>query len=181
MPAGRQLRTCWAAELDYFSFLETTAEISIAIAGFVSVFLVLARRDGSFPPEHALTIRSNLMTSIGCLFFAAIPLILAGLGVAGETLWRLSSAAFLLAHSGISLYMGVNRRRLPTAVQGTIFARIAWSLAVLTILGLAFNVAGWPASPNGGVYLLTVWFTLGIASVNFLDLVFRGVLRASDT
>jgi hypothetical protein len=166
-------------DLDYFSFLETTAEISIAIAGFVSVFLVLARRDGSFPPEHALTIRSNLLSSVGCLFFAATPLVFAGLGVAGPALWRFSSAVFLFAQGGIAFYMAVNRRKLPSHVQGTVFARIAWGLATLTLIGLVSNVAGWPRSPNAGVYLLTVWFTLGIASVNFLDLVFRGVLRTS--
>jgi len=166
--------------LDYFSFLETTAEISIAIAGFVSVFLVLARRDGSFPPEHALTIRSNLLSSVGCLYFAATPLVVAGLGLAGPALWRFSSAVFLLAHGGIAFYMAVNRRKLPSAVQGTVFARIAWVLATLALVCLVSNVAGWPLSPNPGVYLLAVWFTLGIASVNFLDLVLRGVLRVSE-
>ncbi len=167
--------------MDHFSFLETTAEISITFAGFVSIFLVLARRDGSFPPEFALTIRSILVSSIGCLCFAALPLVLAALGVAGAALWRFPSAAFVLAFGGLGFYMATNRRKLPATVQGTVFARIAWSLAALTIFALASNVAGWPLSPNAGVYLLAVWLQLGIASVNFLDLVFRGVMGGANT
>jgi len=162
--------------LDPFSFLETTAEISIAFAGFVSIFLVLARRDGSFEPDYALTIQSILMTSIGCLCFSAVPLVLSALGVAGSALWRFPSSALFLMFSGISFYMAVNRRKLPPTHHGTVFARIAWLLAALILTTLAANVAGWPRSPNGGVYLLSLWLVLGISSINFLDLVFRGVL-----
>ena len=167
--------------MDHFSFLETTAEIAITFAGFVSIFLVLARRDGSFSPEFALTIRSILMSSIGCLCFAAVPLVLAALGVAGAALWRLPSAALMLTFGGLTFYMATNRRKLPATERGTAFARIAWSLAALTMIALVSNVAGWPLSPNAGVYLLAVWLQLGIASVNFLDLVFRGVLSGTGT
>ncbi len=166
--------------MDHFSFLETTAEISITFAGFVSIFLVLARRDGSFSAEFALTIRSILITSVGCLCCAAFPLVLASMGVVGAALWRFPSAVFLLTLSGAGFYIATNRRRLPPAERGTVFARIAWSLVALTILSLVSNVAGWPLSPNPGVYLLSVWLQLGLASVNFLDLVFRGVLGTAD-
>ena len=162
--------------MDHFSFLETTAEISIAFAGFVSIFLVLARRDGSFSPDYALTIRSTLMCSISCLCFAAVPLILAALGVSGAALWRWPSAALLLSISSISFYMFTNRRNLNARQQGTVFARLAWSLAALAMLTAVANVAGWPRSPNPGVYLMSLWLVLGISSVNFLDLVLRGVL-----
>ena len=167
--------------MDHFSFLETTAEISITFAGFVSIFLILARRDGSFSPEFTLTIHSILMASIGCMCFAAVPLVLAALGVAGAALWRLPSAALMLTFGGLAFYMATNRRKLPATVRGTAFARIAWSLAALTMIALVSNVAGWPLSPNPGVYLLAVWLQLGIASVNFLDLVFRGVLGGTGT
>ena len=59
--------------MDEFSFLETTAEISIAFAGFVSIFLVLARRDGSFSPDYALTIRSILMPASSVSVLPQLP------------------------------------------------------------------------------------------------------------
>ena len=166
--------------MDQFSFLETTAEISITFAGFVNIFVVLARRDGSFSPEFALTIRSILMSSITCLFSAALPLILAALGVSGSPLWRLVSTAFLVTGCGIGFYMVTNRRRLPAAQQGTVFARIAWSLFALIMLALVANIAGWPLPPNAGVYLVSIWLLLGISSSNFLDLVFRGLLGGAN-
>jgi hypothetical protein len=167
--------------MDHFSFLETTAEIAITLAGFVSIFVVLARRDGSFHPYFAIAIRSILIASITCLFFAALPLILAALGLSGAALWRFSSAPFFLTGVGVMFYMGSNMRSLPDAERRTIFARIGWSLAAVLMLALVANIAGWPLPPSAGVYLVSVWLLLGIASLNFLDLVFRGVLGESAT
>jgi len=165
--------------LDHFSFLETTAEISITLAGFVSIFVALARRDGSFQPEFALGIRSILIASIACLFFAALPLVLAALSISGTALWRFSSAALFLSGMGIAFYMISNLRRLPNAQQQTIYVRIALSLVVFSMLVLVANIFGWPRPPSAGSYLLSIWLVLGVASINFLDLVFRGILGES--
>ena len=174
-------RSVGRRELDHFSFLETTAEISVTLAGFVSIFVVLARRAGSFRPDFALAIRSILISSIACLFFAALPLVLAALGLSGAALWRFSSAAFFLVGVGVGFYMGSNMRGLPADQLLTIFVRIGWSLAAFLMLTLVANITGWPLPPNAGVYLVSVWLLLGIASLNFLDLVFRGVLGESAT
>ena len=174
-----QRRSVKRQELDHFSFLETTAEISVTLAGFVSIFVVLARRDGSFEPEFALATRSILSASVRCLFFAALPLILAALSISGTALWRLSSAAFFLTGVGIAFYMTNNLRGLPAAQQRTIFVRFALSLVVLSMLVLVANISGWPRPPSAGAYLLSIWLLLGVASVNFLDLVFRGILGES--
>ena len=161
--------------MDPFSFLETTTEISITFAGFVSIFLVLARRDGSFQPDVALTIRFILIASVGSLFFAAAPLILAALGVAGAALWRLPSVAMILTGAGVTFYAVSNRRTL----QKTAFYWIVSSLNFLALIAAVVNIVGWPLPPNAGVYLVSIWLLLGIASVHFLDLVFRQVLGGS--
>ncbi len=158
--------------MDVFSFLETTAEISITFAGFISVFLVLARRDGSFEAGVALSIRLVLISSVGCLFFAALPLILAGLSLSGPVLWRGSSATCLLAGIGVTTYV-FRRRHL---VQRTVLSPIAVLLNGVVVLALAANVAGWPAPPNGGLYLASAWLILGVGVINFIDLVFHRVL-----
>ena len=76
-----------------FSFFETTAEVSVTFAGFISIFLVLATRDGRFAPADSLEIRGIVLSSIASVFYSAVPLVLYSLGVSGDTLWRISSGA----------------------------------------------------------------------------------------
>ena len=158
--------------MDIFSFLETTAEISITFAGFVSIFVVLARRDGSFDPGVALLIRLVIFSSIGCLFFAALPLVLAGLSISGPKLWRISSAAFLVVGFAVPIYLVPRRVHL----QRTVLVPVAVSLNAAMVLALVANLVGWPNPPNGGVYLAAVWLVLALGSINFIDLVFNRVI-----
>ena len=166
--------------MDPFSFLETTAEISITFAGFISIFLVLARRDGSFHPAVALPIRLILITSVASLFFAALPLVLAGLGVSGAALWRFPSVVFVLVGTGATFFVVSNRRRLPSTQQTATFAWVGHSLNALSLVASVANMLGWPLPPNAGVYLASVWLLLGVSCVNFLGLVFGRVL-GTDT
>jgi hypothetical protein len=133
---------------------------------------VLARRDGSFEPGVALSIRLVIFSSVGCLFFAALPLVLAGLSISGPTLWRISSATFLIMGVAIPIYL-IPRRAL---IQRTMLVPVAGSLNALMVLALIANLIGQPNPPNGGVYLAAVWLVLAIGSVNFIDLMFNRVL-----
>ena len=134
---------------------------------------------GSFRPDSALAIRSILVASIACVFFAALPLVLAAFGVSGSALWRSSSSALFLTSIGVVFYMVRKLRDLPATDQTTIFVRVGLSLAALNMLSLVANAIGWPLPPSAGLYLVSLWGLLGIASVNFLDLVFRGILGES--
>ena len=58
------------------SFLETTADVAVAFAGFIGVFLVLARRDGRFSADDSLTIRVIVASSVEPVFYSALPLVL---------------------------------------------------------------------------------------------------------
>jgi len=159
--------------LDAFPFLETTAEISATFAGFISIFVVLAQRDGSFDPGVALLIRLVLISSVFCLFFAALPVILAVLSVPSAFLWQLSSTAMLTGGAGVSAYVLRNRQ----FIEPSVLVPLAYVLNTAAFLSLISNVAGWPAAPNGGAYLAAVWLILGIASLNFIDLVFHRLLK----
>lgn len=44
--------------------LETTAEVAVAFAGFIGIFLAVATRDGGFPPDEAFTIRTIVISSV---------------------------------------------------------------------------------------------------------------------
>lgn len=158
--------------MDALSFLATTTEVSITFAGFISIFVILARRDGSFEPDVALLIRLVLIASITGLFSAALPAILSTLSIEGPTLWRLSSAIVLAGAVGVSVY--VFRRR--SLIQRSVLVPVAVTFNGAVLVLLLANLSEWPSAPDGGTYVVSVWLVLGIGSINFVDLVFNRVL-----
>jgi hypothetical protein len=164
--------------MNVFSSLETTAEISVTFAGFISIFLVLARRDGSLDSELAVLIRFILLGSIASLFLAVLPLVAGGVGLIGTSLWRTASVLGLAAGLGMGFFAASQRRGLSDP-EVTVFVRIAWALALLGYLTHVANIVGWPLSPNGSTYLAGIWLGLAIVSVNLVDLVFRFALKDS--
>ncbi len=156
------------------SFLETTAEVSVAFAGFIGIFLVLATRDGRFPPADSLSIRVIVICSVAPVFYAAVPLVLNSLGVSGATLWRISSGTIGLAGAAITAYLVPQLRALPAAERPSPI--YGWLLAVVAIIFCLANAVGWPWPPSGGLYLLAVWLVIAIAGSNFVALILRKVL-----
>ena len=162
--------------MNVFSSLETTAEIAVTFAGFISIFLVLARRDGSLDLELAVLIRFILLGSIGALFLAVLPLVAGGVGLFGTSLWRTASVLGFAVRLGMGFFATSQRRGLGDP-EVTVFVRIAWALALLSGLTFVANIVGWPLSPNGSTYLTGIWLGLAIVSVNLVDLVFRFALK----
>ena len=162
--------------MNVFSSLETTAEVSVTFAGFISIFLVLARRDGFFAAEIAVLIRFILLGSIVSLFLAVLPLVAGGIGLTDTSLWRAASVIGLTTGIGMGFFAASQRRGLSDP-EVTFFVRIAWVLASLSSLAFVANIVGWPLSPNGGSYLAGIWFILAIVSVNLIDVVFRFALK----
>ena len=110
----------------------------------------------------------------------ALPLILSALGVSGSDLWRVTSAAFLLVGFGVTLWVVRNLRRLADR-SDTASSRMAMLLNFLAVLAPLSNITGWPLSPNAGLHLASIWLLLGIASINFLNLVVVQILREPPT
>ncbi len=160
--------------MDESSILETTAEVSVAFAGFIGIFLVLATRDGRFQPVEAWGIRLIVICSVAPVFYSAVPLVLNSLGISGSMLWRISSSAIGLSGVAIAPYMARQMRALPPG-EGRTLNLMFW-LGVVAVLCVLANALGWPWAPSGGLYLLTVWSIIGIAAGNFVELIFRKVL-----
>ena len=160
--------------MDEASLLETTAEVSVAFAGFIGIFLVLATRDGRFPPGEAWSIRLIVICSVAPVFYAAVPLVLDSLGLSGTMLWRISSSVTGLTGVAIAAYMVPKLRALPPGEGRDL--NYGFLFAVVAILSCLANASGWPWAPSGGLYLLTVWSIVGIAAGNFVELIFRKVL-----
>lgn len=156
------------------SLLQTTAEVSVAFTGFIGIFLVLAARDGRFPPGDSFVIRLIVICSIGPVFFAVLPLVLNGLGLSGAPLWRLSSGTIAVTEVVAITHLVRQVRSLETDEGRALnYGFVLWLLATASCL---VNLVGWPWSPNGGLYLLAVWAIVGIAGGNFVELLFRKIL-----
>ena len=93
--------------------LETTAEISIALAGFVGIFLVLTSRDEKFQAKDIVAIRSIVSTSISPVFYSVFPILAGSLGLSEPLLWRVSSGVVVLVSISIWLSIMISIRRWP--------------------------------------------------------------------
>ena len=156
------------------SLLELTAEVSIAITGFISIFLVLAARDGRLLPVDAFTIRIIVICSIAPVFYAVLPLLLNSLGVSAPLLWRGSSIAIGLASILIGVYMARQLRFLEPGEGRKL--NHGFVLGVIAASCCLVNSFGWPWESSGGLYLVTLWAVAGIAVGNFVDLLFTKLL-----
>jgi hypothetical protein len=160
--------------VDESSLLELTAEVSVAITGFISIFLALAARDGRFQPVDAFTIRLIVICSFAPVFYAVAPLILNSFGVTGGVLWRTSSLTIGLAGIVLALYMARQLRFLgPGEGRKLNYGFVLGCVAFLSCLA---NALEWPWPASGGLYLVTLWSIVGIAVGNFVELLFRKVL-----
>lgn len=160
--------------MDESSLLETTAEVSVAFTGFIGIFLVLAARDGRFAAVDAFVIRLIVVCSIAPVFFAVLPLVLYALGLAGATLWRVSSAAVGVSWAVIIAYMLGRLRDLEPGEGRSL--NYGFVLGIAVLVSCVGNIVGWPWEPAGGPYLVTIWSTVGIAGGNFVELLFRKIL-----
>ncbi len=163
--------------MDESSLLETTAEIAVAFAGFISIFLALATRDGRFPPGDSLSIRAIVLGGVTPVFFCAVPLVLHSLGASAATLWRISSGIVVLAGVAISAYLALRQYETPSAERTPgVEQLIGWSLSNLALLCSLSNLLAWPWGPSGGLYLLAVWLVVATAGFYFVALIFRKIL-----
>ncbi len=161
------------------SILETTAEVSVAFAGFIGIFLALATRDGRFPVQDAFSIRVIVLASVAPVFYSVVPLILHSAGLSGSTLWRVSSCIMGLISGSIMAGMVSQLRALPASARlrpTSLLSLVGWGFSALSFACLAANVVAWPWAPSGAFYLLAVWSIVVVAGTNFVALIFSRVL-----
>jgi len=157
--------------MDYASLLETTAEIAVAFTGFIGIFVVLARRDGSFDPIAGLAIRVIVLSSVACVFYAALPVVLSATGLESDLLWRCSSAGLLAAQITWTAHIIRTRHRLEIRPPP-----LPLILNALTVAIVALNALGWPIGPSAGPYIVAVWLVLAVTAANFVIIIFDRVL-----
>ena len=160
--------------MDAYSFLETTAEISVAFTGFIGIFLVLAEREGKFLALEVYAVRLVVLCSVSPVFFSVLPLVLGSLGLSGPLLWQISSILVAIAIVMGTIYLA-GRLRLLEHGQGRSL-NYGFALGLVASLSCLANAIGWPLESAVGLYLVTIWSIIGIAAGNFVELLFKRLL-----
>jgi uncharacterized membrane protein YbhN (UPF0104 family) len=143
-------------------FLETIAQIAIGLAGFTGVIVSFATQPERWTAVDRARLYLMLASSIAVLFLALLPLALAALGLQPAMLWRVSSAALLLASVAVvvgfaSRLRGLDLRRRREFAPAIYLPLVTGTLANLAVQ--AANVAGWLAHPDG-VFLAGLTWSL---------------------
>jgi hypothetical protein len=78
------------------SAFETMAEISIAVAGFAGIIVILGERVGQLHPEDRLRLWWLLCNSAGGVVLGVLPSVLVSASVGAPMIWRIWSGFYLL-------------------------------------------------------------------------------------
>jgi hypothetical protein len=168
--------------IDGENSLQTLAEVSVALAGFASLLVVLRRGSPTSVSEGEgadlfVVVGGNLLV----LLFSLLPLSLHHLGVSDPSTWRISSV--LLAVALLFGYVVVLRRRaqlLRTDIQPSFprVSRIAVQTPLIVVALLVLNATGLFGGPDLGQYLLCLILFLALSS---LPLVFVVIELAGNS
>lgn len=159
--------------------LALIAELGVAFAGFLAVFLIFARREGRFSPADSLRVRSIIVSSLSAVFLALLPLALNLYGLEGPSLWRMASILALAVGTATSLHVGLKQLALPPeerAKVGFVHSNIAWGLVLVIAMLLVSNVLGLFHEPSAAPYVGALICALGVATSNFVTIAFQRLL-----
>ena len=153
---------------------EILAEVAIGVAGFGSIAIVLARDRVGWQSADFFRTAALLLSSLGALFMALLPIGLATAELANEWIWRPSSlimSAYIIAFSTVSLRW--RRRHLdPEHWFGpTLFAIIGVTV-VANLIAQVMNFLGLLFPPNPTIYFFGVVWFLGYACLMLARIVF---------
>ena len=152
------------------------SQLGIGFAGFISIFMVFARRDGKFSTLDSIFVRAILVSSFLIAVGALVPLVVAGFTLPPADVWQYSAIAILL----VSLLPTSNSVRKYLALAkgdraniGVLFSLLAWGLSALIVIlyaVVAFGMAGraW--------YILALNLNIGLVMVTFATFAIRRLL-----
>ena len=92
--------------------LAVIAEIGIAFAGFMSIFLVFASRDGRFSPADSIQVVVIITSGFGTVLIALAPLVFHRLLLDAELALRLGAALSILMAVLMGIYFEREFRQL---------------------------------------------------------------------
>ena len=163
--------------------LQTLAEVSVALAGFSSLLVVLRRAPSTpWSPGEGSDLFIVVGGSLMVLVFALLPLPVHHFGASDATVWTVSSAA--LATGILLAYAAVMHRRRQLLRAGITpdhphVARVAVQAPLALVAILALSAADLLVPRGPGPYLLVLILFLALASLPLIFLVVAlGSVRA---
>ena len=153
---------------------EILAEVAVGVAGFGSIAIVLVRDRAGWQSADFFRTAALLLSSLGALFLALLPIGLATTELATEWIWRSSSlimSAYIIAFSTILLRW--RQRHLdPEHWFGPVLFAVVSVTSAINLLAQVMNFVGLPFSPNAASYFFGVVWFLGYACLMLVRIVF---------
>jgi len=153
--------------------LPLLAEISIAYVGFISIFLIFARRDGRFEKHDSLRVEALFTASFMGVFLSLVPIALSYANISEATVLRIPSALGAIASASIMLSLGKRQFSLPAesrAKIGLINNLYAWPAGSFIVLSLSSIALGVNPVSAEFLYLTVIVLFLGISTSNFVTI-----------
>ena len=157
--------------MDPASTLVGLAEISLALAGFAAIVLVLGIRGAALEPQTSADIRVMVLNAVGSAFFCLVGVAVLALEVPTPFAWLLSSAFVLVAvvgGSAVNQLLFLRHIKAPNLHLVTIW----WSFAVAAVAIHLVNALGVLGPPSFGLFFLGLVVLLGQAAAHFVHMVF---------
>lgn len=164
--------------MDPAGWLQTIAEVAIAIAGFSAVITAFRRGHAGLDPMMANRLFSIVTISMVVAFFTILPSVLSGLGIRVATAFRVSALLALAIESLIFFVTIRQLRQIPRYEEqvSRVGAVLAYAFIGISVPTAAICASGLFAGREAGLYLLMLTCFLGVAATRFAG--FTAVLLA---
>ncbi len=157
--------------MDPASTLVGVAEISLALAGFAAIVLVLTERGAPLKPEQAANVRVMVLNAVASAFFCLGGVAVIALEGSTPLAWRFLSAVglvALLAGSVLNYFLFIRHLEAPDPRLAAIWWSFAFAAGAIQVV----NVLGILGPPSFGLLFLGLVVQLGQAGAQFVHLVF---------
>ena len=164
--------------MDPASTLVGLAEISLALAGFAAIVLVLATRGVALEPEIAANIRVMVLNAIASAFACLTGVAIIALEVPTPLAWLLLSAfalAGIVAIGALNQFLFLRHLEAPNLR----LAAVWWSIAVVGFASHLVNALGVLGPPSFGLFFLGLVVLLSQAAAQFVHMVFTLIDRSA--
>lgn len=155
--------------------LALLAEVGVAYAGFLAIFLVFARRDERFSPADSLRVRAILIGSFTVVLASLLPIVLSNF-LEERAVWLVSAATILVLFVLVCLNIFWHQRRMTPDEQREIglFNNVfSWSTGILVNVLLALSLL---SDNSEAFYLASLVSILCIGTSNFITIAFHRLL-----